>query len=188
MKRFTIIGGVNGVGKSSIYGVLGSINEDFGVVIDTDKITARLGGDKLKGVKEAVRIINECLERGESFTQETTLSGQKTLKTILAAREKGYRIRLYYIAVSSAEESLSRIKNRVRKGGHDIPSEDVQRRFEKRFNDLIRVLPHCDEAQFFDNENGFVKVADYKGGKMELVGEYASKWILELKEIVENGI
>lgn len=188
MKRFTIIGGVNGVGKSSIYGVLGSINEDLGVVIDTDKITARLGGDKLKGGKEAVRMISGCLERGESFTQETTLSGQKTLKTILAAREKGYIIRLYYIAVSSAEESLLRIKNRVRKGGHDIPPEDVQKRFDKRFDDLMKILPYCDRVRFYDNENGFVKVADYKGGKIELVGEYAPTWILALKEIVENGI
>lgn len=188
MKKFTIIGGVNGVGKSSIYGVLGSINEDLGVIIDTDKITARLGGDKLKGGKETVRIINSCLEHGENFTQETTLSGQKTLKTILAAREKGYRIHLYYIAVGSADESLLRIKNRVRKGGHDIPMEVVQKRFEKRFDDFMKILPYCDQVQFYDNENGFVKVADHKGGKIELVGEYAPRWILALKEIVENGI
>ncbi len=177
---------MNGVGKSSIYGALDTIDNDLGVVIDTDKITARLGGDKLKGGKEAVWIINDCLERGESFTQETTLSGQKTLKTILVAREKGYSIHLYYIAVSSAEESLLRIKNRVHKGGHDISSDDVQRRFDKRFDDLIKILPYCDSARFFDNENGFVRVADYRGGKLELVGNYMPDWILSLKVILEK--
>lgn len=85
MKRFTVIGGVNGVGKSSIYGVLGAVSADLGVVIDTHKLMAQLGGDKLKGGKEAVRLINDCLEKGESFTWETTLSGQKTLKIISAA-------------------------------------------------------------------------------------------------------
>ncbi len=188
MKKFTIIGGVNGVGKSSLYGALGEEGSDFGVVIDVDKITARLGGDKLKGGKEAVRMINGCMERGESFTQETTLSGRRTLKTILAAREKGYKIRLYYIAVNSAEESLLRIKNRVRKGGHDIPTEDVLKRFESRINDLLRVLPYCDEAFFLDNENGFVRVAKYYGGKVETVGGYTPEWLLSLKESLEKRL
>lgn len=186
MKRFTIIGGVNGVGKSSIYGAFGAANKGLGVVIDTDKITAQLGGDKLKGGKEALRIINNCFEQGESFTQETTLSGQKTLKTILAAREKGYTISLYYIAVNSVEESLLRIENRVRKGGHDIPADDVQRRFDKRFDDLIKILPYCDRAQFVDNENGFIAVGSYSEGKLTLIGEYRPSWILSLKEILEK--
>lgn len=188
MKTYTIIGGVNGVGKSSIYGVLKGRGEELGVVIDTDKITAQLGGEKLKGGKEAVRIINDCLEKEKNFTQETTLSGQKTIKTILAAREKGYNICLYYIAVSSAEESLSRIKNRVRKGGHDIPEADVKRRFDKRFDDLLRVLPYCDSVDFWDNENGFNLVAGYARGEFHFTDEksFLPSWILSLKEILEN--
>ena len=158
-------------------------------MIDADKITARLGGNNIKGGKEAVRLINSCLEKGESFTQETTLSGQKTLKTILAARENGYRIRLYYIAVSSAEESLSRIQNRVRKGGHDIPREYVIRRFENRFDDLIKVLPYCDEAVFFDNENGFVRVAEHhRDGNLSLSGKLTPDWLSELMKILEKRI
>lgn len=185
---YTIIGGVNGVGKSSIYGVLNQVGEALGVVIDTDKIIARLGGDKLKGGKEAVRIINDCLAKEENFAQETTLSGQKTLKTILAAREKGYSIVLHYIAVSSSEESLLRIANRVRKGGHDIPETDVQRRFDKRFDDLLRVLPYCDAAVFWDNENGFCPVADIFNGEFEFYDEEKNlpDWILSLNEILEK--
>ena len=185
MKIFTIIGGVNGVGKSSIYGALGAANEKLGVVIDTDKITARLGGDKLMGGKEAVRLISNCMDRGENFTWETTLSGNKPLKTILEAREKGYIISLYYIAVSSAEESLSRIQNRVRKGGHDIPGDDVKKRFDKRLEDLMKILPYCDSAMFVDNENGFAVVGVYLDGKLMLVNGNLPDWILSLKEMLE---
>ncbi len=184
MKRFTVIGGVNGVGKSSLYGALDGV-DDLGIVIDADKLCAA-AENVYDGCRQAVRIINDCMERGESFTQETTLSGRKTLKTILSAREKGYRIRLYYIAVSSAEESLLRIKNRVRKGGHDIPAEDVIKRFESRIDDLLRVLPYCDDAYFFDNENGFVRVAKYCGGKMKLIGGYTPEWLLTLKGSLEE--
>lgn len=185
MKRYTIIGGVNGVGKSSLYGALTSDGlgtaDGFGTIIDPDKIIARLGGDKTEGGKEVVRIIGKCLENGVSFTQETTLSGKKTVKTVLSAKKLGYRIVLYYIAVGTSDESVARIANRVRKGGHDIPEETVRRRFENRFDDLARLLPLVDEAVFFDNENGFVRVADLRGGKLT-TGSYVPAWLDELKE------
>lgn len=182
MKHFTILGGVNGVGKSTLAGVLASVTDNFGTLVDADRLTVQCGGNKIEGGKIAVRLIDDCMRRGADFTQETTLSGGKTARTITEARENGYFVRLYYVAVSSAEESLSRIANRVRKGGHDIPEDTVRRRFAKRFDDLARILPLVDEALFFDNENGFVHVADYRNGKLALAGNYLPKWLDELKE------
>lgn len=166
MKTFTVIGGVDGVGKSSLSGVLSAENSDLGIIIDTDKITSQKGGDKIIGGKAAIKLISDCLKKGINFTQETTLSGVRTLKTIQNARDSGYVIRLYYVGVSSANESIKRIKNRVEKGGHDIPSEDVRRRYAKRFEDLAKILPYCNEVRFFDNENGFTEKAEYKNGML----------------------
>ena len=180
MKIYTIIGGVNGVGKSSLTGALKSERTDFGQIIDADKITALLGGDKIAGGKKAISLINDCLNKNICFTQETTLAGIKTEKTIAKARSQGYYIRLYYVGLNSALESNKRIQRRVEKGGHNIPLEDVNRRFLSRFNDLKRILPYCDGAIFFDNENGFVEVAEYKNGEIILKGNYHPNWILEL--------
>ncbi len=182
MKIYTIIGGVNGVGKSSLTGVLAAESNDLGVIIDTDKITASLGGDKIKGGKAAIERINQCLEKGINFTQETTLSGSRTLKTIKRARELDYFIRLYYVGVNSAEESIRRIKNRVEKGGHDIPEQDVRRRYSKRFEDLANILPYCNEVRLYDNENGFVEKAEYKNGRLILKGSDIPEWIKALSE------
>ncbi len=182
MKTYTIIGGVNGVGKSSLTGVLVAENNNLGVIIDVDKITAESGNDKLKGGKIAVERINNSLNMGINFTQETTLSGQRTLKTIKRAIELDYYIRLYYIGVNTAEESIKRIKNRIEKGGHYIPDEDVQRRYNKRFDDLSAVLPYCNEAHFFDNENGFIEKAEYKNGQFIIKSDYVPNWIRELKK------
>ncbi len=186
MKTYTIIGGTNGVGKSSFLGSLDEQRSDLGVIVDADKINLKFSGDKVKGGKEAARIIADCLEKEISFTQETTLSGHKTLNTIKTAREKNYSIRLYYIGISSAEESLMRIENRVRKGGHNIPESDVIRRYKSRFEDFAKILPYCDEAFLFDNENGFAKVAEYKNGKIRVVGEYEPDWLKNLIEVVKN--
>lgn len=182
MKIYTIIGGVNGVGKSSLSGVLSAENSDLGIIIDTDKITAENGGDRIKGGKIAIERIENCLKRGINFTQETTLSGVRTLKTIQKARELNYFIRLYYVGISSSAESISRIANRVSKGGHNIPPEDVKRRYAKRFDDLIKILPYCNEAVFFDNENGFIEKAEYRNGTLITKGGNIPEWIKELGE------
>ena len=187
MKIFTIIGGVNGVGKSSLSGVLEAESSDLGTIIDTDKITAKLGGDRIKGGKTAVKLIEDCLAKGGDLTQETTLSGVRTLKTIRKARELDYFIRLYYVGVSSSDESIERIKNRVRKGGHDIPEDDVKRRYSKRFDDLAAILPYCNEVRFFDNENGFAEKAEYRNGSLLTKGNNIPKWIEELREYLEKN-
>ncbi|WP_028518343.1 zeta toxin family protein [Ruminococcus flavefaciens] len=184
MKRFTIIGGLDCVGKSSFTGVLVRKTDDLGLIIDTDKLNAEFDGDRIEGGKKAIKLMEECLEKGLSFTQETTLSGVRTLKTIRRAIELDYHIKLYYIDVNSCEESLLRIANRVRKGGHDIPAEDVHRRYEKRFNDLAAVLPYCSEAEFWDNENGFVNVGEYKNGNLVIYGNEPPEWLLKLKTIL----
>lgn len=180
MKLYTIIGGVNGCGKSSLTGALKVERSDLGIIIDVDKLNAQLGG-VLEGGKAAVRKIDECLEMGVSFTQETTLSGARTERTIRRAKDLGYTIRLYYIGLDTVEESLGRIRNRVAKGGHNIPREDVERRFSTRFADVLRVLPYCDEARFFDNDNGFVEVAEYRNGELFPRVADPPRWLRELR-------
>ena len=165
MKLYTIIGGVNGCGKSSLTGALKAERSDLGTVLDGDRPST----------------IDECLEKGVSFTQETTLSGARTERTIRRAKDLGYTIRLYYIGLDTVEESLGRIQNRVAKGGHNIPREDVERRFSTRFADVLRVLPYCDEARFFDNDNGFVEVAEYRNGELFPRVADPPRWLRELR-------
>ena len=186
MRTYTIIGGVNGVGKSSFTGILKEQRSDLGILIDVDKITAELGGNALAGGKAALKKIRDCIDRGISFTQETTLSGRHTESTARELVEKGYRVRLYYIGLDSAEESVSRIANRVKRGGHDIPTQDVERRFAGRWEAVAKVLPYCEEAEFYDNDNGFVMVAEYRSGELRTVGNIDPMWLKELREYLEK--
>ena len=77
--------------------------------------SATCGSNLLEGGKKAVALIDECLEKEICFTQETPLSGRKTLDTIKRAIAKDYYIRLYYVGLDTMEESLLRIENRVKK-------------------------------------------------------------------------
>jgi len=186
MRTYTIIGGVNGTGKSSLTGVLKTQTTDLGVIIDVDKLTAAAGVTPIEGGKIALKRINECLEKGVSFTQETTLSGHRTEITASKARELGYSVRLYYIGLDSAEECLKRIANRVARGGHHIGEDDVNRRFAGRWDAVQKILPHCNEARFFDNDNGFAEVAEYRNGELILKGEMRPAWVLELSAFMKG--
>lgn len=182
MKIYTLIGGVNGTGKSSLTGsLLCSANNDLGIVVDPDKITAEeCGGDEYEGGKLAVTRIETALTNGVNLTQETTLSGGYPKRLCKKAKEKGYYVRLYYVGLDTAEESIRRIKNRVENGGHDIPPKDVEARFSHRIEDILKVLQYCDEANFIDNKNGFVLVATYRNGRFFHAETYRPAWFDEL--------
>ena len=56
----------------------------------------------------------------------------------------------------------------------------TQCRFQSRFTDVLRILPYCDEARFFDNGNGFVEVAEYRNGELIPRVPTPPRWLLEL--------
>lgn len=187
MKTYTIIGGINGTGKSSLTGSLKAQTKSLGTIIDTDKITAEAGVSPLEGGELALRKIRFCLERGVCFTQESSLAEYFTQETAKKAREQGYYIRLYYVGLDSSEESVRRIANRVSRGGHNIPTDIVECRFRERWVNLAAVLPYCDEAVFFDNDNGFVEVAVYENGELLVKGNRRPAWLQELAAHLESN-
>ena len=182
MPMFTIVGGVNGAGKSSLSGVLKDCLDDLGVIVDPDKLTAQYGGDEYAGGQAAIERLQDCLAQGIDFTEESTLSGGFSRKMARAARDKGYTVRLYYVGLDTAEESIHRIANRVARGGHNIPTQDVQRRFARRFRDLAKLLPLCNEATFYDNDNGFRVVAFYRNGELLPATDTPPAWLTALRQ------
>lgn len=169
MNEFTIVAGAFGVGKSSFIGALAPLKNSLGKIISDNDMTA-------------VHRIQSCMDDGADFTLESTLSGENTLAVIKTATEKGYRITLYYIAVNSAEECLHRISNRVRKGGKNVPAKEVMRSYLHRFDDLPLILPYCDSARFYDNENGFRYVAECRNGEIIHADNRYPDWLKELNE------
>lgn len=182
MPKFTIVGGVNGAGKSSLSGVLKDCLNDLGVIVAPDKLTAQHGGDEYAGGKAAIARLQKCLAQRIDFTEESTLSGNFAHKMARAARNAGYTVLLYYVGLDTAEESVRRIANRVAHGGHDISSQHVHRRFVRRFRDLAKLLPLCNEATFYDNDNGFRVVAFYRNGELLFSTDTPPAWLLKLRK------
>ena len=77
--------GANGAGKSTLYSTILQENHDFGVRVNSDEIVIYNGGDwrnqsdQAKAMKMAVKLIKDCMNKGVSFNQETTLTGRSMI-------------------------------------------------------------------------------------------------------------
>ena len=114
------------------------------------------------------------------------LQGDIHKKVAKQAQSQNYNIRLYYVGLDTLDESLERIQNRVKKGGHNIPQEIVSRRYAKRFRSLCRILPYCNKAVLYDNYNGFAEVAQYKNGELIIETTTPPQWISEFQKYLET--
>lgn len=58
---------------------------------------------------------------------------------------------MYYIGVNSSQLAISRVKERVLKGGHGIPEDVINKRYLSSLKNLKEILPICDNVYIYDN-------------------------------------
>ena len=76
---------------------------------------------------------------------------------------------------------IAELKNAI------IAPQDVERRFAGRWEAVAKVLPYCDEAEFYDNDNGFQLVAEYRNGELWTVGSIVPGWLKELRAYLDSS-
>lgn len=184
MKKYIIFAGVNGAGKSTLY----HLNEHFtqGTVrVNYDEILREKYGDwsdlenQARAMFDAKFRIDDCLQRGLSFNQETTLVG--TMKTIKKAKALGYFVDMYFVGLEDVEIAVKRVEDRVRRGGHGVDETDIRRRYVKSQKNLIRAIPLCDEIKIYDNTFSLVRLASFSEGKaLFRCNELSDNWFKRL--------
>ena len=193
-KVLYLFAGVNGAGKSTLYNSE-SLNNDIKntIRINTDEIVREIGdwrnnSDQLKAAKIAINLRNECFLYGESFNEETTLTGKTILKTIERAKELGYELQLFYVGVSSTEIAKERIKSRVEKGGHHIENDIVEKRYYESLKNLKEILLKFDKVYLYDNSKKYKNIFSFSNNKILFKDNKSISWAKEAIEIIENNI
>jgi hypothetical protein len=75
------------------------------------------------------------------------------VRQLAEAKVQGFFISVHFLVVTSADVSIDRVAQRVRKGGHHVLDEDIRRRFRRSVENFIGVfLPLADEWKVWDNE------------------------------------
>lgn len=159
-KNLFIISGCNGAGKTTAsYTILPEIL-DCKEFVNADEIAKGLSPFQPEKVSiEAGRImlnrIKELIESGENFAFETTLSTRSYIHTVKKAQESGYNVVLLFFWLQRVELAIERVKERVKEGGHNIPTEVIRRRYKKGIYNLFELyLPVIESVLIFDNSEG----------------------------------
>lgn len=93
----------------------------------------------------------QLLARRISFTLETVMSSPDKVDLLEKAQALGYRTYLYYIATDDAAINISRVRARVKQGGHDVPEEKIVSRYHRSLELLLKAVRHTHRAYVFDN-------------------------------------
>ena len=153
--RLTVVGGPNGVGKSSFVAALQTSGYPFGRFLNPDDIAQTLSGAPASRVwqagRETLRQSRALIASRTTFSRESTLSSNEILRTMQTAQGAGFTVVLHFIGVSDVETSKRRVRLRVAQGGHDVPEPTQTRRFAKIFTAASRAAQIAETAYFFDN-------------------------------------
>ena len=103
---------------------------------------------------------------GQSFSQETVFSHPSKVDALRNARERGFRTYLYFVATETPAINAFRVRSRVRKGGHPVPTDKVVARYERSLRQIAPALPFLSRAYFWDNSGtDFRFLGEFEEGK-----------------------
>jgi predicted ABC-type ATPase len=88
---------------------------------------------------------------GQSFAFETVMSHRSKTDFFAKACASGYRTYLYFIATDLPSLNVERVKNRVALGGHSVPEEKIQQRYDRCLQLVPEAIASAYRAFLFDN-------------------------------------
>jgi predicted ABC-type ATPase len=152
-----VIAGPNGSGKTTFArnylpnaaGVIHFINADLiaGGLSPLDPGLAAVAAGRLV-LSEMKRLV----AAHASFAFESTLSGLGYVRHLQSWKAEGYRIEIVYLRLASSKVALRRVAARVRQGGHNVPRQDVERRFVRSWQNFESAYrPLADAWAVYDN-------------------------------------
>lgn len=177
----TVYAGTNGAGKSELTLILQQRSPQS-IVIDPDAIARRINPQRpeeasLQAGKEAIKMVKDCIQKGQDFSIETTLAGRNVLRQMDMAKAHGFQIQTYYVGLNSPDMHVERVAQRVRLGGHDIPEEDIRRRYETSQNNLPEAMRRSDKVFLLDNSNRYDVQLEVEKGIVRYQHPEASPWV-----------
>lgn len=151
-----VAAGTNGAGKSSI--VQPFIEASGGAYYNPDQYAATLirhgmppaHANALAWARGYQQLCT-AVEDGTAYAFETTLGGHSIAYQLMRALAFERRVVILYVGLASLELHLQRIRERVTRGGHDIPEDVVRRRYDDSRRNLLPFIGTRAAIRVWDN-------------------------------------
>jgi predicted ABC-type ATPase len=156
-KKILIIAGPNGAGKTTFATEFLPKEADCPNFINADLIASGINpfhpeAGAIQAGKMMIDMMEKYVEKRESFSFETTLSGKNYARLIQEWQKKGYIVKLYFLRLPDPEFAIARVKQRVKEGGHSVPEDVILRRFKSGWNNFEFIYKGLvDEWALYDN-------------------------------------
>ena len=85
------------------------------------------------------------------FSFETVFSHHSKLDIMREAKDRGYKVYLYFVSTESAKINIFRVQSRVAQGGHDVEPEKIESRYYRSLDFLFEACQLAYQVFFFDN-------------------------------------
>lgn len=96
------------------------------------------------------------------------MSHTSKIDEIMEAKKLGYKVYLYFICLDEPRLNVSRVKNRVLKGGHNVDTEKILTRYSNTLKNLYSALKLVDRAYLFDNSDEMIMIAEKDGETLRI--------------------
>lgn len=90
------------------------------------------------------------LKQEIGFSFETVMSHPGKIGFLTKAKQKGFKVYLYYLATDNAQVNVERVKRRVRQGGHSVPEKKVRKRYKRSLQLLHEAYQTSDRVFIMD--------------------------------------
>lgn len=193
-KVLYIIAGANGSGKSTLAEVL--LKEKNLKFLNADEIAKEIAPDAINSVpisagKIYFKRLKELFKNNCSFAVESTLSGNNIVRIINQAKKQKYNIVLIYSFLRDCTVCIERVKKRVKNGGHNVPKEDIVRRYYKSIVNFWNKYKNIvDEWTLFYNGYDYAPTIVYIGAKdnYEIVNSKLEKYFIKALNIAKEKL
>lgn len=151
------------------------------VAIENNAITdGAIDSHSYEGSFIAAFIRDLMINQNKSFSFETVMSHPSKIDEIKFLISKGYRAYLYFVCIDDPDVNISRVKNRVDKGGHDVAEDRIEDRYYRTLKLLHEVMPLCYRAYLFDNSGKSLNmVAEQFDGELKLRSDKVPHWFMK---------
>lgn len=181
-----IIAGPNGAGKTTF--ALEYLPEaGCSNFVNADLIAAGMSPlaperERIAASRLFLTEIERHIEARRDFGFETTLAGRGYGRLIQRLKATAWRVELIYLALPDAGMAKLRVAERVLHGGHDIPVQDIERRFIRSLHNLF-----AGYASLADRTNCFLNTGETPEFVFRQEGDHREVKLPAILDILERA-
>ncbi len=161
--QLLFVAGPNGAGKSTFSK---NISEPGAVIFDVDKVIAPIEAQwpdmpkkqlYQEATNEFFKQVTDAVKQKRHFTLETNFRDEDLLDIVAEFKRHGYTANMIYMTLKSVKESVSRVNQRVKNGGHYVDLNNIEQNytlglqylesFAHRFDNLEIITTSGDDFQ-----------------------------------------